>query len=161
MERYARSWLLGLAGGVKEQRVAMTNRKRIVWNKNSDTGYLETKGLRRRPFIPDVELTETDAEKFALHLQKGSLWRVAGEWLSDVPEPLGYELPPHPYVQGTEWQPYSKICYKKGTLAVYLGTTRVEEAKHGGQIVSVPRHTFMIDGNVYMVRRLLDLEPVS
>ena len=139
----------------------MSNRKRVVWNKNYDTGHLETKGPRRRPFIPDVELTQADAEKLAPHLQKGSLWRVAAEWLSDVPEPLGYELPPYPYAQGTEWQPYSKCFYKKGTLAVYLGTTRVEEVKHGGQMVSVPRHTFMVDGNVYMVRRLLDLEPAT
>lgn len=138
----------------------MSSRKKVVWNKNMESGRPEQKGPRPRPYIPDTVLLEETTAKLTPHLQKGALWRTAMAWFSDVAEPVGYELPPHPYAQGTEWQTYAKFMYKQGTLAVYLGTTRVEESKHGGQMISTPRHTFMIDGNVFLVRRLTDLEPV-
>lgn len=138
----------------------MSSRKKVVWNKSQETGRPEQKGPRPRPYVPDAILPEETTVKLTPHLQKGTLWRTAMAWFSDVAEPVGYELPPHPYAQGTEWQTYSKVAYKQGTFAVYLGTTRVEESKHGGQMISIPRHTFMIDGNVFLVRRLTDLEPV-
>lgn len=136
-------------------------RKKVVWNKNPDTGHVEQKGPRPRQYIPDAELPEEVMTKLTPHLLKGALWRVASLWLADTPEPAGYELPPHPYAHGTDWMPYAKFTFNQGTLAVYMGTTRVEEAKHGGQMVSVPRHTFMINGSIFMVRRLMDLEPVA
>jgi hypothetical protein len=136
-------------------------RKQVVWNKNSVSGHVEQKGPRPRQYIPDAELSKETSNKFAPYLQKGSLWRVAAPWFSDMSEPAGYEQPPYPYAQGTDWQPYSKRIYAHGTLAVYLGTTRVEEAKHGGQMLSVLRHTFMIEGNIFLVRCLSNLEPVE
>lgn len=139
----------------------MPSRKKVVWNKSPTTGHVEQKGPRPRAYIPDVDLSEETSAKFTPYLQKGALWRVATPWFSDVVEPAGYEPPPHPYAQGTEWQPISRFIYPQGTIALYLGTTRVQEVKHGGQMLSVPRHTFMINGNIYMVRRLVDLEPVT
>ncbi len=135
-------------------------RKQVVWNKNPGTGHVEQKSPRPRQYIPDTILTEETTVKYTPYLQKGALWRVATPWFSDMPEPAGYEPPPHPYAQGTDWQPYARFICPQGTLAIYLGTTRVEESKHGGQMVSVPRHTFMVSGNIFLVRRLVDLEPV-
>jgi len=138
----------------------MSNRKRVVWKKSPDTGHQEQKALRPRVYIPDTVLSEEVTSKITPNLYKGALWRVASPWFSDIPEPAGFELPPYPYAQGTDFHPYSKLIYKQGTYAVYLGTTRVEEWKHGGQSLSVPRHTFMLDGKIFMGRRLTDLEPV-
>ncbi|NBO56325.1 MAG: hypothetical protein EBU84_17420 [Actinobacteria bacterium] len=134
--------------------------KKVVWNKNPETGGIIDRSLRQRTYVPDVEMPAEVIAKFAPHLYVGALWRVASEYFSPSASDASCEPPPHPYGHGSEYPPYTKIIHKKSTMAIYLGTTRVEEDSRGRSI-SVPRHTFMIEGNVYLVLRLVDFEPVS
>ena len=137
----------------------MRKLKKVIWNKNPETGGAADRALRQRIYMPDVELPAEVTAKFAPHLYAGALRRVASEFFCPVIADPSYEPPPHPYGYGSEYPPYAKTIHKKSTMAIYLGTTRVEEDSRG-RIVSVPRHTFMIEGSVYMVLRLTDFEPI-
>jgi len=132
-------------------------RKKVVWNRDPDTGAVHEaeRKLIPRSYVPDVEVSGEVAEKLASHLRPGELWRVAAHCFAAVPEHYGVEAPPHPYGSGN-WT--GSVIHTKGTVAIYLGTTRVTEDNRGRSI-SVPRHTFLVEGMVYLVRNLADFEP--
>jgi len=139
--------------------------KQVVWNKQPGMEQISKKSLLPRQYISDISMSPEMTEKFTPYLQKGALWQVAAGWLTTILEPTGCEPPPHPYAQGTDYQPYAwnnliYPIYPKNTLAIYLGPTRVEEIRNDGKMISVSRHTFMINGNIFLVRHIASLEPV-
>lgn len=136
--------------------------KQVVWSKHPGMEQISQKSLLPRQYISDSSMSAEMTEKFTPYLKKGALWRVAAAWFTTILEPTGYELPPHPYAQGTDYQPYAwnNLIYPENTLAIYLGPTRVDEIRNDGKMISVSRHTFMINGNIFLVRHIASLEPV-
>lgn len=138
----------------------MPRAKRVIWKK--DVTQFDLPGVKRpRHFHPDAELPEETKQLLAPHLVPGALWRVAALFI--VPENTNSEVeePIHPYAHGYDWKPWGvNVCHERGALAIYLGTTRVEESARDRKI-SIPRHTFVVNGHVYLTRNLKDWEPVT
>lgn len=112
--------------------------------------------LRPHPFIVDGT-TPANFEALAQHLVVGSLWQTAA--------PMGPDTRyPGTYYQQHELQYLSVAPYfptfRMGTPAVYVGTVRVEEEKHRGDMIRVARHVFFIGGSRYMATNLMDFIPV-
>jgi len=118
-------------------------RKRIVWKKDAATQASESKKLR--PVMRVV--SRTDEHVFV----PGQLFRLNLP-LEVIPTHPRDQLPPFPYV-GKSWYmapgPGMHGHIPQGSLAIFVGHTRVEEAE-GTQTRSLLRATFLIDGARYM-----------
>lgn len=137
----------------------MPAKKKVVWKK-TDSGIVQEKVRHPRNYKPDAELSEDKRELYTQHLVPGSLWRVASLHLNPEASNPSIEDHVHPYANGLDWMPWgSPIVHNRGELAIYLGTTRVEEVSRDKK-VSVLRHTFAIGARVYITRNLMDWEPV-
>lgn len=113
------------------------------------------------PHIPEVQLAPELAEQYAAALTVGSLWTLS----TDVKVMNGYPAPRYkqhefPYVEVAGYYDYVKLGVK-GTLAVYMGTIRVEEVSNHNRTVSVPRHSFLINGARYLTRDLTLFVPAA
>jgi len=130
---------------------------KVVWNQkpNTNSSYSAEHKLRPRAYLPDAVVSDEVAEKLVSNLQPGALWQVSVQSFSACPVQKDVEAPPYPYGS----QGWGILAHAKGTIAIYLGTTRVNESNRG-RSVSVLRHTFMVEGSIYLVRNITDFEPV-
>lgn len=133
--------------------------KKVVWNKTVPDAALK-KALHPRHYLADVVIPESKYTEYLPHLVPGKMWRVSAPFVVVQGLPDDIEQPPYPYCVSHDWVPWgAKASHQRGSIAVYLGTTRVEEATNSRR-VTVLRHTFMIEGAVYLTRNLSDWEPV-
>lgn len=138
----------------------MRKLKKVTW-KTPPAGVSMEKAKRPRTYHQDTPIPAEVHEKYETNLVPGSLWMVAVEHVAPTPPPSDEELPPHPYLFGSHWPPYHGMtAFVKGTVAIYMGTTRVSEMNRT-KLVSIPRHTFLINGSTYITRNLNDWSPVS
>lgn len=114
----------------------------------------------RVPVLPPHPYSGDNAgeDRWASSLVPGSLWQVKS--------PL---TPNHPRM-GCKQHPFSYLGHGLtsksllSTVAVYLGTVRVEEAMYVAgkpKLTGILRHCFLIDGVRYMVLNLGWLRPVD
>ena len=133
--------------------------KKVVWHKTVPGEALK-KALQPRHYLADVLITPEKYTEYLPYLVPGKLWRVSTPFVVVQSLPFDFEQPPYPYCVSHDWVPWgAKASHQRGSIAVYLGTTRVEEATNSRR-VTVLRHTFMIEGAVYLTRNLTDWEPV-
>ena len=114
------------------------------------------------PYIDgdDADLNRDLIEKMQPHLVVGSLWTIEVPMSPDNrftgPDYVQHEFK---YIQPNGYF-FAEDKYPPGTVAVYLGTTRVEEGRFGS-LLRVPRHTFLIEGIRYMTASLRHFSPVN
>lgn len=118
-------------------------RKKIVWKKDATVQSVESKKLR-----PVMRVaSRIDDHVFV----PGQLFRLNVP-LEQIPVHPRDQAPPFPYV-GKSWYtvPVAAVVgyIPQGSLAIFVGHTRVEEAE-GTQTRSLLRATFLIDGVRYM-----------
>jgi len=134
----------------------MAKHKQITWT---------TPPERRvnKPYPPYIADTEKVPDEYLEHVEVGRLWYIACP-LAMENLGMAYRLPPFPYLMTHAIPKHSYSYYREAkffdppTPAVYLGTTRVEESQ-GGRTLYIPRHTFLIEGNRYLIRSLTHLTP--
>jgi len=144
----------------------MTVRKKVVW-KAPPTGHVQERAKRPQYYQADAALPDHLVEKYAASLVTGSLWQVAvGSVLQSV---LAHdeEPPPYPYLQGSQWEmppgtlyQLGPVVFNRGAFAVYMGITRVSEINRN-KLVTVPRHTFLLNGTMFLTKNLNDWSPVA
>jgi hypothetical protein len=133
-------------------------RKKIAWT-------VEEAERRSKPKLvpmPYVEEQDTSTEADREHLEVGSLWYTKFELSEDNTYISSmYEKHPYPYLviaRGWIWRnPHSRYenAAVPGTPAVYMGTVRVEEQDpRTHRLLSIPRHSFMINGTRWLTRTL-------
>lgn len=90
----------------------------------------------------------------------GAMWRLRKVLSVEKYKP---SCIPHEFLYAKEYVghmlPPPKIVLKEGSIAIYTGRTRVTERANRGGIISVLRHTFLINGVRYMVNNLNYIEP--
>lgn len=139
----------------------MTNRRRknVTW---VDDRSATRSAKRPHPFVAEAPIREEVREAWTSNLVPGSLWiaccDLAENGAFDHPFYARHEVP---YVTAA-FSPRSAVV-TNGSLAVYLGTTRVEEASPGRSNIvrSVLRHTFLIGHRRWLVSDLNLLRPAS
>lgn len=137
----------------------MARRRKIIWDTNHNSGMPFQNDLKCHAYQHDDTLKEHN-NKFIPYLVKGALWQVAVPYLTlIVSNTEGYKTSIYPYAYKSPW-PANKSSWECGACAIYFGTTRVVESKNDGRLISVLRHTFMIDSNIFMVHSLACLLPV-
>lgn len=138
----------------------MRKLKKVTW-KTPPAGVVQEKAKRPRSYQQDAALPPQLQEKYEISLVPGSLWTVAVEHVAPISPPPDEEIPPHPYLHGSHWPAYpGMLAFSKGTMAIYMGTTRVTELNRT-KLVSIPRHTFLVNGSTYITRNLNDWMPVA
>ena len=130
-----------------------SNRLRVTWKKDVP----RTSALFGRNLIPEIELLPENATRREA-LVPGSLWTLEQD-ATTLQFDSRTEPPPLPYLTAS-WRYNAHLTAPRGTMAVYMGTTRVEELGRGGSPVRVLRHTFLIGGSKYMTINLNLFIPV-
>jgi|GEM_PF-2868658 len=143
----------------------MSVRKKVVW-KAPPAGHVQERVKRPRYYQADTSLPEHLVEKYAASLVPGSLWQVAAGSVMQSSTAADEEAPPHPYLQGSQWEmplgtlyQTGQVVFNRGAFAVYMGTTRVSEMNRT-KLVTVPRHTFLLNGAMFLTKNLNDWSPV-
>lgn len=143
-------------------------RKNITWKSSSDV-VTSSKELVPQRYVADCVISKDKHDHYTKHLVPGALWRINTEYFFAEDDSIyssgrNFEKQNcYPYAKGYGWnalRPGNGVAHKKDDLIIYVGATRVEEMGKD-RIISVLRHTFMINGQIYLVRRLEDLEPVE
>ena len=133
--------------------MARPQRKKITWKEGAKGP--KSDSLRLPSMVPDVlyEGPKLDLRPGQLFFTKFNL-EVFEYHRGVKAHPLKYVgetwLNPDKY---DSWSYPAKIL-RKDSIAIYVGTTRVEEADPKGYTISRLRHTFMIDGSCYMTNNL-------
>lgn len=128
--------------------------KRITWKTSPQTAKEET---LRLPPLPREVGDDLYSGELAASLRLGDLF-VTTRHLEAAEYPRGVR--PHALRYLTEtwtdqaWLGSPSRIFRLGTIAVYAGTVRVEEADHKARTVSRLRHTFIIDGSRFMAMNL-------
>ena len=129
-------------------------RKKVVWKKPEELPQ-ENVEAKLRPHIKG-DSTAAEEVPFAPFLYGGSPFVVERD-LEQMHIANDVLAPPFPYLQ-RPWMG-DKIVVKKGALAMYAGTVRVEEAgKHSN--LRIVRHTFIVGGGRYIVPNLTWFKPL-
>lgn len=127
-------------------------RKQITWTAAAKAA--PDKGAKLPPYTATKSFHNKDWE---LLLQVGSMWTLtetvrladnADHWGRSYSTGLAYVVPTF------SWQPFAA----KGALAVYVGTTRVSEAK-GNTVVEHLRPTFVVGGVKVLTADLNTFQP--
>ena len=95
-------------------------------------------------------------------LVPGSLWTLATNAIVEPDSSLRHEnkyLFEYPHIYGNKNSLVLNGIFPRGTLAVYVGTKRVEESFNGTE-GTVVRHAFLVDGVVYLARHARTFKPV-
>lgn len=133
-------------------------RKKVTWK--DEAARVPTK--RPHPHVLDVPITGHVAEVWAAACKPGMLWRTLSQtWRMDSYDHKYYNQHEVPYLTHAFYALPAPGIIPIGTLAVYLGLTRVDEESRAGQLLSVPRHTFLIGDQRWLVADLNLLEPIS
>ena len=112
--------------------------------------------LRTRELVHEEDL-HPEREDARERLVPGSLWTL-GTNVTFLQFDRRTSPPPLPYLIRARYHGV-EAGFKAGTVAIYCGTTRVEEGGRSGQIVRILRHTFIIDGGRYMSTDLNMFDP--
>ena len=95
-------------------------------------------------------------------LTPGSLWVVVSKCgPNNTYNPDVYEQHEFPYLTVLYYAGADNPGVPINSVAVYLGHTRVEEESRAGVMLSIPRHTFLINGKRWLVADFNLLEPIS
>lgn len=133
-------------------------RKKVTW---TNPEQLSVKALQPHPYVTVRDLPEHLREEYDAALFVGSLWHVANRMFYEKPGECGYALHENSYVASlTRRTPPTASDILPGSIAVYMGTKRVEEEKRKGMTVRIDRHAFLIGGTVYLAVSLADFLPV-
>ena len=141
-------------------------RKRITWTAGSLTSTPVASGLSNRsrpertkhkyPYFPDPP----SAQAFLDALQPGAFFLLLFDvGVSDTYREHDYEQPEFPYIEHRAFA--TGAVASAGTMAVYMGTVRVEEELRGkaGKTIRSLRHSFLIAGKRYLARDLHIFQP--
>lgn len=120
-------------------------RKKITWL----PGKGPTLDFKRPPiYTPDIPLPSDSPIKEAL--VSGTLWVTSSDMF--IQSELR-TIRPHPIPYVGHMLAWSDTRIPSGTFSTYMGTTRVEELEtRTGRKMSVLRHTFLINGQLFMTR---------
>lgn len=134
-------------------------RKKVTWTIPEQ---LTARALLPHPYVTVREVPEHLRETYDAMLYVGSMWRVANRMFFEKPGETGYALHENSYVARlTKRTPPSSDDISPGSIAVYMGTKRVEEEKKKGMSVRIDRHAFLIGGTVYLAADLADFLPCT
>lgn len=145
------------------------NKKRVVW-KVPANGHAPERAKRPRYYQADIALDLHRAENYASSLVPGSLWQVAADSVMQTFIDFDEEQPPYPYLQGSTWAAPPGVLHHlyqysgttgfiRGEFAIYIGTTRVAEMSRS-KLITVPRHTFLLNGAMFLTKNLNDWSPI-
>lgn len=127
--------------------------KRITWKKEAVAQAAAVK--RPRPAIRVIH-REDD-----LVFVPGQLFKLAVPMEMVPPDPR-WQPPPVPYIMESWYvqPPAGAACYiPKGSLAIFVGHTRVEEME-GTNVRSLLRATFFVSSGKYLATNLNHFEPL-
>ena len=134
-------------------------RRTVKWNDGESPAKLAKKHplevLEHGIWNPEERDLWTD------NLVIGAMWRLRKVLSAENYNPgcIPHEfLYAKPYYNGHLLAP-PQIVLKEGSIATYTGRTRVTESANRGGIISVLRHTFLINGVRYMINNLNYIEP--
>lgn len=138
--------------------------KKIIWKADQP---VKEAPLKPMPSLGDYQrYPGQPATDFAYHVADdsiGALFRLRDACEVYTP-PAGCIPPPHPYLVFS-WYPLNSVkTFSKGTLAVYAGTVRTEEARPGhkvGGVSRVTKHSFIIGESRYLINDVTLLEPIK
>lgn len=132
-------------------------RKKVTWK--DEAARVPTK--RPHPHVNEVPING-DGGAWEAACKPGMLWRTLSQtWRRDVYDPSYYAQHELPYLTRAFYDVADPGIIPIGTPAVYLGLTRVEEESRTGQRLSIPRHTFLIGSQRWLVADLNLLAPIS
>ena len=139
-------------------------RKHVMWRSGiSANASNKVNEARLKQYIPDVKLSHEDAVKIEPYIKPGTLWQVAVECFATI-ENFNSCSQSQPYPYGNKFNlgyiPAGFVSHRKGAMSIYIGTTVVQEQASRGPI-SIRRHTFMVEGIVYLVKNIADFTPVT
>ena len=138
------------------------NQKSIVWKVDAN-GHALDRGKRPRPryYQADIALDPRQAENYASRLLPGSLWQVSAVSVMQAFTASDEELPPYPYLYGADnlYSTSGTTGFIRGEFAIYMGTTRVAEMSRS-KLITVPRHTFLLNGAMFLTKNLNDWSPI-
>jgi len=143
----------------------MAKRKQIVWTPDVSNQQQE---LKLNRFLPNIELTADNVDKFANKLVHGGLFCTnCYLFLERSYADLYAALPPFPYLIAHSEHGHAAMAdttIAVGSIAIYSGTIRVDEAciykKPGRQTTRANRHSFIIDSKRFLVRNLNAFTPL-
>jgi hypothetical protein len=118
-----------------------------------------TSHLRPYPYIPNTDLMPGTVETYMTSLVPGALFVTTNILRPDERYNVGYEKHPHAYLHADPYSWGTSVTYPVGTVAVYAGQVRVEEADRRGDKMRVPRHSFIVGGVQYITTNLNDFKP--
>lgn len=127
--------------------------KKINWT-NQD------KVTIRPPHRRDFPLAAEFKAALVGKLVPGQLFRVVLDLHRIV---YDAKVTPHifPVLESSYWNMTNYECaIKVGAIAMYSSLIRVEEQGNKG-IISVPRHTFIINGGRFIINSLIDVYPLN
>lgn len=133
-------------------------RKKVTWK--DEVTRVPTK--RPHPHVNEVPLSGHGVEAWEAACKPGMLWRTLSQtWRMNTYDPSYYMQHEIPYLTQAFYAGTNHGIIPIGTPAVYLGLTRVDEESRTGQRLSIPRHTFLIGTQRWLVADLNLLAPFS
>ena len=127
----------------------LRGRKKVTWTAGAES---RIKQPAPHPYQHPAVDFDAQVESLKEFLVPGTLWLTQC--------PLGLERPDasvrmheFPYAYSDHYYP----VIPQGSMAIYTGTTRVEEVKRGGIHVRPDRHTFLVGDRRIMVVSFVNL----
>ena len=139
--------------------MARAPRKQITWKLDGT----DTTRTIAREYFPDIPIDPLHREKIEKCLVLGSAFFLKSAMARRMLPP-NYKEPPFPYLVETIPTSYPNLVASTGSLAIYIGTVRVEELVKRNKdirLARVLRHSFIINGGRYLVTNLNLLDPVT
>lgn len=139
--------------------MARAPRKQITWKLDG----IHTTHAIAREYFPDIPIDPLHRKKIEKCLVLGSAFFLKSA-LARRAWPLNYEEPPFPYLVESIQTAWMNLVASTGSLAIYVGTVRVEELVKRNKdirLTRVLRHSFIINGGRYLVTNLNLLDPVT
>lgn len=131
-------------------------RKRITWTSGAKTTPSDH-WTKLPPFTPTKMF---DDPSWETHLQVGSLWTLTCGAVTPSSAGAGRAWSPadngHTYIFRVG---YNEPRFRQGAVAVFVGTTRVTEAK-GNTAVEILRPTFVVGGIKVLTNDLTLFQPI-
>lgn len=137
--------------------MARAPRKQITWKLDG------TDRTIARDYFPDTPIDPLHREKIEKYLVLGSAFFLKSA-LARRMWPSFYKEPPFPYLVETIQTTWTNLVASTGSLAIYIGTVRVEELvkrNKDARLARVLRHSFIINDGRYLVTNLNLLDPVT
>lgn len=137
----------------------MTRRGRVQWKPDA----VREPALRPHPYYAAAALSAEEHDRLQPHLVPGAMWTTAVDMTVER-VPVGTASHEVPYLLLADWDPIhgrQTVHAPRGSMAVYIGTIRVDEATRHGETVRVARHAFLVGGSRYIVADLQSMTPVT